>query len=518
MKALKVVINGESDLEATVFQRLEAQNLIEVCGFLVWSNKPSLSSTLFPKTKRFNQRKLINSILSGDFDHFNVDRISSELEKSMAWAEPIIMDMISRLDSAKSISYLERKNLYRYLMAFWLNFLEESKPDLFYSRATPHEVSDFILFSLCKIKNIRVLTFNHTAMPGRRILDGDYRHPWGCFKNFSYEHREKNEGLEILDSDIRKYILSIRGKYSSAMPIDLKEVASYQTSEFKLKKLPLIFKENISIFFKSLAKKILSIAYLLLAILIGFFGLKSKSKNLERFSLRMIASDLVQIEYSILKKFYDENTVSFDFTRPYIYFALNFQPEMTTCPHGGIFNDQILAISLISRNLPEGWSLLVKEHPAQFFTNNIYGYIGRDKIFYKKILALSNVFFVPRELDQFFLIDRAKCVATITGTAGWEASVRGKVALVFGDAWYQYAPNVYRIYEDQNFRSLIPLMKNGRHIDDSQLAHFMKSLLQKSRLIYFEEYEARLSNKEFIFSDNVESLYQVISKEITGVG
>jgi len=518
MKALKVIINGDSNLEATVFERLEAQHLIEVCGFLVWSDKPSLSSTLFPKTKRFNQWQLINLILSGDFKYFKVELISSDVEKAMGWAEPIIMDMISRLDSAKSISHLERKNLYRYLMAFWLNFLEESKPDLFYSRATPHEVSDFILFCLCNIKNIRILTFNHTAMPGRRVLDSDYRHPWNCFKNFSYEYRDKNESLEILDSDIRKYILSIRGDYSAAMPIDLKEVASYQTSIFSFKKIPLILKEKIIFFFKSLLKKLFSIGCLLLAIFIRIFGLKSKSQNLERFALRMIASDLVQIEYSELKKFYDDNTISFDFTRPYIYFALNFQPEMTTCPHGGVFNDQVLAISLIARNLPEGWSLLVKEHPAQFFTNNVYGYIGRDKSFYKKILSLHNVFFVPRELDQFFLIDHAKCVATITGTAGWEASVRGKVALIFGDAWYQYAPNVYRISDDQNFLSLLPLIRDGGFIDDSQLAHFMKTLFQKNGLIYFEEYEARLSNKKFIFSENAESLFQAISEEISRIG
>jgi hypothetical protein len=514
MKALKVIINGESDLEATVFQRLEAQNLIEVCGFLVWSDKPSLSSTLFPKTKRFNQRQLINSILSGDFDSFRVDLISSELEKSMAWAEPIIMDMISRLDSAKSISYLERKNVYRYLMAFWLNFLEETKPNLFYSRATPHEVSDFILFCLCKIKNIRVLTFNHTAMPGRRVLDRDYRHPWKCFENFSYEHRDKNEGLEILDSEKQKYILSIRGEYSSAMPIDLKEVASYQNSVFELKKIPLIFKEKISFFFKSLAKKMLSIGCLLLAILIRFFGLKSKSKNLERFSLRMIKSDLVQIEYSDLKNFYDKNTTSFDFTKPYIYFALNFQPEMTTCPHGGVFNDQVLAISLISRNLPEGWSLLVKEHPAQFFTNNVYGYIGRDETFYKKILSLPNVFFVPRELDQFFLIDRAKCVATITGTAGWEASIRGRAVIIFGDAWYQFAPNVYRVSSDQDFSTILPKINKVGIFDESELVHFMKNLTKNSRLIYFEEYEAKLSNKKFNFLENADALFEIISEEI----
>lgn len=49
----------------------------------------------------------------------------------------------------------------------------------------------------------------------------------------------------------------------------------------------------------------------------------------------------------------------------FIYVPLHMQPELTTCPLGGQFADQLLMVRMLSAHLPKGYRLYVKEHPDQ---------------------------------------------------------------------------------------------------------------------------------------------------------
>jgi hypothetical protein len=118
---------------------------------------------------------------------------------------------------------------------------------------------------------------------------------------------------------------------------------------------------------------------------------------------------------------------------PFVYFPLHLQPEATTSPMGGVYVDQFLAIETLSRSLPSGWSIAVKENPAQRYAKRDYG-------FYEQLAQTPNVHLVRRDTSTFDLIERCQAVATITGTAGWEALFKGKPALVFGRAFYRGAP------------------------------------------------------------------------------
>ena len=58
---------------------------------------------------------------------------------------------------------------------------------------------------------------------------------------------------------------------------------------------------------------------------------------------------------------------------------------------------------------------------------------------------MPNVNFISMKSNNYSLIDNSIAVATITGTAGWEAILRGKPSFIFGNIFYQYAPGVYKI-------------------------------------------------------------------------
>jgi hypothetical protein len=175
-----------------------------------------------------------------------------------------------------------------------------------------------------------------------------------------------------------------------------------------------------------------------------------------------------------LKKYHhDLASAPVDFDRPYVFVALHYQPEKTTCPLGGNFYDQIYMLRLLSEALPEGWSLYVKDHPSQFVSSYTrYGEHFRSVGFYQSINELSNARLIPLNTDAFTLIDRCQAVATVTGNSAWEGVIRGKPGLVFDHCWFKickgnfYTPTLEKIV--QVFEMII----NGYQINDNHTKLF----------------------------------------------
>jgi len=128
-------------------------------------------------------------------------------------------------------------------------------------------------------------------------------------------------------------------------------------------------------------------------------------------------------------------TLSPDFS--YIYFPLHLQPEMTTSAIGGIYSDQLLAIERLARKIPDDVQIVVKENPKQTE-------FQRSQTFYRRLKMIPNVVLITANYNTYDLIKGSEFVATITGTAGWEAINMGKPALVFGKAWYESLPGVFK--------------------------------------------------------------------------
>lgn len=122
----------------------------------------------------------------------------------------------------------------------------------------------------------------------------------------------------------------------------------------------------------------------------------------------------------------------------YVYFPLHLQPEATTSPMGGVYVDQNLALETLVRALPPGWKVAVKENPVQRFAK-------RDRGFYEQLGSMEAIHLVSEKESTFDLIERCQAVATITGTAGWEALFRGKPAITFGRAFYRGGPGAISV-------------------------------------------------------------------------
>lgn len=127
---------------------------------------------------------------------------------------------------------------------------------------------------------------------------------------------------------------------------------------------------------------------------------------------------------------------------PYIYFPLQFSPEISTLTHGLRVEDQAALVETFAKFLPSKYRLYVKEHTSM---------IGRRPAsLYRRLKRLHNVTLVSPRVSTFSLIRNASAVATITSTAGWEAFLFGKPVIVFGNVFFKEFPNVLNLVIDDD--------------------------------------------------------------------
>lgn len=133
--------------------------------------------------------------------------------------------------------------------------------------------------------------------------------------------------------------------------------------------------------------------------------------------------------------------------KSYIYFPLHFQPELSCETLGGDYADQLRAIEELRRKVPEDVAILVKENPLQ-------SAFAREDSFFARLGAIPNTHYVLPHVDTFLLIERSIAVATLLGTAGWEALQMGKPAICFGYAWYRSLPGVFNWPEEFDWHAI----------------------------------------------------------------
>lgn len=120
----------------------------------------------------------------------------------------------------------------------------------------------------------------------------------------------------------------------------------------------------------------------------------------------------------------------------FVYFPLHRQPECSADSQGFEFGDQILAIERLRELLPDDVFILVKENPKQVRH-------ARSKSFTDRIRLIKNTIYTTDDIPTFQIIERSIAVATLAGTAGFEAMLLGKPVILFGLTWYNSSPFCY---------------------------------------------------------------------------
>jgi len=113
---------------------------------------------------------------------------------------------------------------------------------------------------------------------------------------------------------------------------------------------------------------------------------------------------------------------------PFAFFPLHVDPEASTMVLAPQHTDQLAVIEALSKSLPLGMRLVVKEHIPMLGQ--------RPRGFYERLARIPGVFLASPHDSGIALVRAAAMTVTITGTAGWEAIALGRPALLIGTPPY----------------------------------------------------------------------------------
>ena len=389
-------------------------------------------------------------------------KLSKEVLDEYDGVQRLFIEMaMTRAGGKDGFTWYEIAGYFHQALAGSLALVDTIKPDIWISIAPPHYMFDYVLYEVCKRKGIKTFMFLHTHLPRRSLLVDSIDYNPKELKNYV-------SGIENFkfNDELKKYVNGVRSSYKDGVPAILKEYHAadkYEEHAYEnvLQKLKQKKQKTLFEFYKTLLKsKILgnvenfTVHYL-----------KQRDKNwFESYSSRKdyLSKRLKDINDRIyLVKSYFEKTEDVELDQKYVYFPMNLQPECTTVPQAGIFSDQILSLRMLSSVLPKGWKIYVKEAPNIFKWHR--GSFARYMTYYDDIASIENVVFVPLTTDPFLLIDKSQCVVCSTGTAGWEAVLRGVPVMMLGDLyWYKGFPGLVDLRSSKEMSDFFEKLQQGK--------------------------------------------------------
>jgi hypothetical protein len=157
----------------------------------------------------------------------------------------------------------------------------------------------------------------------------------------------------------------------------------------------------------------------------------------------------------------------------FIYYPLHVSPEASTMVLAPQHSDQIPVIEALSKALPAGMSLVVKEHVPM---------IGlRPAGFYERIETMPGVRLVSPFLPGVVLAQKAELVAVITGTAAWEAFLLGRPSISLAEMQFHCVPGAGRLVD--GLGALPQTIREARAmppVGDDDIVRYLAALLETS--------------------------------------
>ncbi len=161
-----------------------------------------------------------------------------------------------------------------------------------------------------------------------------------------------------------------------------------------------------------------------------------------------------------------------DYNEPYVFLALNSEPEISLLMQAPFFSDQAWVIRTIAESLPLNLKLYVKDHPSML------GY--RDPKFYKEIRKFPNIKLIDIKTDSIPLIKNARLVTTITGSVGFEAILFRKPVIVFGSVNYEILSFVRKCKTPEELPNMVQEILENYKYNEEELVDFVSALLEDS--------------------------------------
>lgn len=291
-------------------------------------------------------------------------------------------------------SWVHLDNLFHIAANFYFDLLKRHDVSDVVFCDFPHEGSSIILYHLCRLLGVNTVIMMQSLFPSRIWITREIE-DFGSFNTVLGGHEPLLLPAEPTVPFYMKRTKPLQ-RFAAAMPV--------------------VSREAVKLTMKALTLQML-------------YNQNGWERNRNRF---VTAVDKLSTGHPSSK---DEVDVKLDV--PFVYFPLHLQPEMTTDTWGFAYGDQLLALEELSAALESGVQIYVKENPKQTR-------FMREESFFQRLRTIPNVHYIDPGLSSFELTRKCICVATISGTVGWEALLMGRPVIHFGVAWFSALPGAFR--------------------------------------------------------------------------
>ena len=189
----------------------------------------------------------------------------------------------------------------------------------------------------------------------------------------------------------------------------------------------------------------------------------------------------------------------------YLFFASPMEPESSTIPTALNGRHVLIALRKICKALPDGYSLVYKEHPWQFTQQILFTTEWKNKYYYDDIKKIGKIIFVRDDAPVKELIKGSIGIITINGTVALEALMLSKHCITFAPQWYDGFDGVHLVKSDNDVAKALKLMinkispdpipsqikfsKNFLELDGCNIDDYTKSDLRKISIGIWEAYK-----------------------------
>lgn len=415
-----IVARFSSDVAQEVLANVLKAQPFAFCAVLATDSGEGRLEGIAPEHQQWFSSSQVRNCDYGNIDWSAIPPLDEELIGQMRECEAVFMDMVSRLEWKRSVAFDQRKQWYLRHLRFWSHYLAHQRINFYVSAWIPHEIPDIVIYHLCKLRHIPVVYFHTTTMRDVSFAEYDITEPAPAvsarYATLLKQYAGVKDPAQIpLNEAFDKRFSALTTPAGQKPPIEsFKRLTYWGRVRRMLLEQPLRFAKFL-------------IGYCTLS------GLCRALGALERW--RVVRAT---------NAYYDAHAVEPDFTLPFVYLPLHYQPEASTVPMGGMYADQLLVAALLNEHLPENVLMYIKEHPRAG------GWLTRSPKYYEQLIRMKKVRLIARGVDTFLLREHCAAVATVTGSAGFEALFRGKPVLLFGFRFYQYARGVFRIRTSQD--------------------------------------------------------------------
>lgn len=365
----------------------------------------------------------------------------------------------SELFTNDDLSYDQRRRIYMRHLRYWHHVVKTRQIDYFVCVNVPHIVYDYVAYAVCRTLNVPTLFFDRPLFPGAV-------YPRTCFEQQLQVPTTLNGPAQV--GTFTQEWLDIQKHRHERLK---KSTDGWQFYLSREKMRRVFYAGDADGRLKSLTRSLYHQTF-------------RNQKDAVRKNIRANRNKkLFYKKLDILESYIEKIGHSHDVleNRKFIYMALHYQPESSTCPQAGQFVEQLLMIDLLSAAVPDDVLIAVKEHPAQTAA-------CRDPEYYADIAARRNVRLMRNDVDTYALIKGSMAVATANGTVAWEALYRQRPAILFGNGIAGQAPAGFPVNTLEECKDALRRIAAGEYdASEAALVSFFARLEQGGLRIYHDD-------------------------------